>query len=49
MKTTMLLPILAFGLTLTGGTAVHAMQVTALEQAVPAAAKIGRASCRERV
>jgi len=38
MKTTMLLPTLAFGLTLTGGAAVHAMPVTALEQAAPAAA-----------
>ena len=38
MKTTMLLPILAFGLMLTGGAAVHAMPVTALEQAAPAAA-----------
>jgi hypothetical protein len=38
MKTTMLLPILAFGLMLTGGAAVHAMPVTALERAAPAAA-----------
>src|ERR1044072_9716727 len=38
MKTTLLLPMLAFGLTLTGGAAVHAMPVTALEQAAPAAA-----------
>ena len=35
---TLLLPILAFGLTLTGGAAVHAMPVTTLEQAAPAAA-----------
>ena len=39
MKTTMLLPILAMGgFLLTGGAAVHAMPVTALEQAAPAAA-----------
>ena len=38
MKTTLLLPMLAFGLTLTGGAAVHAMPVTVLEQAAPAAA-----------
>src|SRR6187399_346647 len=38
MKTTIVLPILALGaLMLTGGAAVHAMPVTALEQATPAA------------
>ena len=38
MQTTIVLPILAFGLLLTGGAAVNAMPVTVLEQAAPAAA-----------
>ena len=38
MKTTIVLPILALGaLMLTGGAVVHAMPVTVLEQAAPAA------------